>query len=291
MRLATWCLGALVLSTPLLSRAEEPAPAAPAATAKPRLAVSELVAQGVTSQEAQSIGDAVVTYLSGRGLFEVMGPRDIQTLLGIERQKALLGGCGDDSLSCSLDLSKVLSARFVLSGQLGKVGSAYQLTLQLVDTERGATGSRSSKLASSLEAMRDLVPYAASEATGSPLPPPPSRALPITLLVAGGVAFLVGGGIEVLALSKESQLNEELCPGGPQPNGRCSGVALRQREFYVAQQDTLTVQKAIGLSVMGAGVVLVGLGFWLMPPDDARTRISARLVPTPGGLALVGGFW
>lgn len=289
MRLATWCLGALVLFTPLLSLAAEPA--APAANAKPRLAVNELGALGVPAEEAQLIGDAVVTYLSARGLFEVIGPRDIQTLLGVERQKSLLGTCANDSLGCSLDLSKVLSARFVLSGQLGKVGSAYQLTLQLVDTEKGATSSRSSKIAGSLEAMRDLVPYAASEATGSPLPPPPSRAVPITLLVAGGVAFLTGGAVEVLALSKESQLNEELCPGGPQPDGRCGGVALRPREFYVAQQDMLTLQKAIGLGVMGVGVVLVGLGFWLMPPDDARTRISARLVPTPGGLALVGGFW
>lgn len=278
------------LSVTLAVFAAEPAPSAPA-NQKPRLVVNEFLAQKVPAEEAQAVGDAVVTYLAGRGFFEVLGPRDIQTLLGADRQRQLFGVCETDSLSCSMDLSKLVAARFVLSGQLARVGSAYQLTLQLIDTEKSATASRSSKLAGSLEAIRELVPYAASEATGSPLPPPPSRVVPFTLIVAGAATLLSGGAVEVLALSRESQLNEELCPGGEPPDGRCSGVGLRPRDFYVKQQDTLTVQKAIGIGVMAAGAVLLGLGVWLMPPDDARTRISVRLVPTPTGFALAGGFW
>jgi TolB-like protein len=271
-----------------LALAAEPAPTTPH---QPRLVVGQFAAQGVTQAEADAVADAVVTYLGSRGLFEVLGSNDIQTLLGADRQRQLLGVCRDDAVGCSVDLSKLVSARFVLSGQLARVGTAFQLTLQLVDTERTSTPSRSSKLAGSLEAIRDLVPWAASEATGSPLPPPPSRALPLTLLIAGAATVLSGGAIEVLALSREAQLNDELCPGGIQPDGRCSGVNLRPRSFYVQQQDGLTAQKAIGFGVMGAGVVLLGLGVWLMPPDDARTRISARLVPTPLGLAIAGGFW
>jgi TolB-like protein len=257
---------------------------------KPRLVINDLIALRVAPEEAQAITDAVVTYLSARGLFEVLGTRDIQTILGAERQKQLLGACGEDSLACSVDLSKLVAARFVLSGQLAKVGSAYQLTLQLVDTERAQTASRSSKLANSLEEVRGLVPYAASEATGSPLPPPPSRVLPITLIGAGGATLLSGGVVGLLALSKETQLNEELCPSGPQKDGRCDGVNLRDRTFYVQQQDSLVVQKIIGVSLMAAGAVMMGLGLWLLPPDDARTRISARVLPTTNGFVLAGGF-
>lgn len=257
---------------------------------KPRLIVNDLTPLRATPEEASAMTDAVVTYLSGRGLFEVVGPRDVQTLLGADRQKALLGACADDSLACSLDLSKLVAARFVLSGQLARVGSAYQLTLQLVDTERSQSVSRSSKLAGTLEALRDLVPYAASEATGSPLPPPPSRVLPITLIGVGGATVLGGGVVGLLALSKEAQLNDELCPGGVLPDGRCEGVNLRPHDFYVTQQQGLTVQKAVGLGLMGAGAVMLGLGVWLMPPDDARTRISARVVPLTNGFALSGSF-
>ncbi|MFO0594912.1 MAG: hypothetical protein U0228_06400 [Myxococcaceae bacterium] len=282
---------ALLASTLLASSTlAQPAPSTPK-TEKPRLVVTDFAAQKALPEEAQAIGDAVVTYLAARGLFEVVGPRDIQTILGVERQRQLLGACASDTLACSADVVKLISARFVLSGQLAKVGSAYQLTLQLIDTEKSQTASRSSKLAGTLEDLRALVPYAASEATGSPLPPPPSRALPITLLAVGGVTLLSGGGVEVLALSKESQLNDELCPGGPQPDGRCSGINLRPRTFYVQQQQQLTVQKIVGIGVMAAGALLVGLGVWLMPPEDARARISLRLVPTPTGLALAGGFF
>lgn len=257
---------------------------------KPRLVVNELIALRVAPEEATAITDAVVTYLSARGLFEVLGARDIQTILGAERQKQLLGACGEDSLACSVDLSKLVSARFVLSGQLARVGSAYQLTLQLVDTERAQTASRSSKLAGSLEAVRALVPYAASEATGSPLPPPPSRALPITLMATGGATLLSGGVVGLLALSKENQLNDELCPGGPSDDGRCDGTNLRDRSFYVAQEQALTLQKAVGIGLMAAGALMLGFGVWLLPPDDARTRITARMLPSLTGFVLAGGF-
>jgi len=257
---------------------------------KPRLVVNELVALRVAPEEAQAITDAVITYLSARGLFEVLGTRDIQTILGAERQKQLLGACGDDNLACSVDLSKLVSARFVLSGQLARVGSAYQLTLQLVDTERAQTSGRSSKLAGSLEAVRSLVPYAASEATGAPLPPPPSRVLPITLISTGGATLLSGGVVGLLALSKESQLNDELCPSGVQRDGRCTGVNLRERTFYVAQEQTLVIQKIVSVGLMAAGAVMVGLGVWVLPPDDARTRITLRVLPSGTGLVLAGGF-
>lgn len=257
---------------------------------KPRLVINELAALRVAPEEALALTDAVVTYLSGRGLFEVLSSRDIQTLLGVERQRQLAGACGADSVGCSVDLSKLVSARFVLTGQLAKVGTAYQLTLQLVDTERSQTSSRSSKIAGSLEAMRDLVPYAASEATGSPLPPPPSRVLPVTLIGVGGATLLSGGVVGLLALSREGQLNDELCPGGVPADQRCEGVGLRERDFYVEAQQDLVVQKVLSVGLMAAGAIMLGVGIVIMPPDDARARISARVVPVANGFALVGGF-
>lgn len=258
---------------------------------KPRLVVNDVAALQVTAEEAGAITDATVNYLAARGLFEVLGARDVQTIIGAERQRQLMGACGDDGSGCSADLSKLVAARFVLSGQLARVGNAYQLTLQLIDTEKSQPVGRSSKLAGTLEAIRELIPYAASEATGSPLPPPPSRALPITLIGAGGATLLAGGVVGLLALAREGQLNDELCPNGPEQSGRCAGVNLRPREFYVAQEQALTMQKILSVSLMAAGAVLLGLGIVFMPPDDARTRVSARLLFTGNGLALTGGFW
>lgn len=258
---------------------------------KPRLVVNDFAALQVTTEEANAMTDAVVTYLSSRGLFEVLGPRDVQTIIGAERQRQLLGACGDDGMGCTADLSKLVAARFILSGQLARMGTAYQLTLQLIDSEKSQPIGRSAKLAGSLEAIRETIPYAASEATGSPLPPPPSRVVPITLIGAGGATLLGGGVVGLLALAREGQLNDELCPGGPQLSGRCEGVNLRPREFYVEAEKSLTMQKLLSVGLMTAGAVMLALGIVLMPPDDARTRISARVLFTGNGFALAGGFW
>jgi hypothetical protein len=35
---------------------------------------------------------------------------------------------------------------------------------------------------------------------------------------------------------------------------------------------------------------MLGFGVWLLPPDDARTRITARVLPSLNGFVLAGGF-
>jgi len=49
-----------------------------------------------------------------------------------------------------------------------------------------------------------------AEACGTPLPAPPSRALPITFIAAGGVSFIAGGVVGLLALNTEATLRGKL---------------------------------------------------------------------------------
>lgn len=275
----------------------EPVPAAApaklqvAADQKPRLAVLSLQPQGVPATQAAAMTDSVVAALSSRALFEIISTRDIETALGAERQRQLLGVCEANPDACGSSIGDLLSAPFVLSGQLSRVGTAFQLTLQTIDTAKGRTIGRSNRLASSLEELEKIVPYAAAEATGSPLPPPPSRVLPITLLTVGGVTLLSGAAYGVITLTQQTQLNDELCPGGVPADGRCTGTALRERTFYVAQNDALTRQKWVSAGLVAGGAIIAVLGFVFMPPPDSQARVSALVVPTLDGLAVVGGFW
>lgn len=288
---------------PVVEPAPAPAPepvAAPAPVAakpaiatnqKPRLAVLNLQPQGVEPVQAAALSDALVAALSERGLFDVVSMRDIETALGAERQKQLLGVCDANPDACGVSLGDSLAAPFVLSGQLSRVGSAFQLTLQTVDTAKGRAIGRSNRIASSLEELQKLVPYIAAEATGSPLPPPPSRVLPITLLTVGGVAVLSGAVFGVVTLTQQQQLNDELCPGGVPADGRCTGTALRERSFYLAQNDLLLRQKWVAAGLLAGGAVLTVLGFVFMPPAENQSRLSAVVVPTLNGISVVGGFW
>lgn len=255
----------------------------------PRLLVGDLVAQGTSSQEAAAITDAVVSSLSSRKLFQVVSSRDLEALLGAERRRELLGVCESDPSACALDLGTASDARFVLSGQLAKVGSAYQLSLQMVDTHKGQPVARSARLAGDLETLRSLVPYAAAEATGTPLPPAPSRILSISVIAAGGAALFSGGVVGLLALSKQQQLNDELCPTGVAVGERCTGINLKPRSFYMQKDSELRTQQALALGLMIGGAVVTGVGIWLMPPAE-RAKVSARLVTNGSGFAVVGAF-
>jgi hypothetical protein len=275
------------LALVVLTQAPTPAATAPASADKPRLLVTNLSAQGVAAEEAQALTDAVVQALSQRGLFEIVSSKDLETALGAERQRQLLGVCERDPSACAHDVGQAVTAPFVLSGQLSKIGSAYQLSLQMVDTTRGVSQARSIRLARDLETLRALVPYLAAEATGSPLPPPPSKVLPISLIAVGGAAFVAGAVLGMLALSRESVLNDELCPTGATALTRCSGVSLRPRDYYVQQNASIGAQKTAALALLlgGATVTVLGIVFW---PKDVGPRLA--LVPTFNGFALAGLF-
>lgn len=280
-----------VCCTAALAGAQAPSAAPPpAAESKPRLFVNELTTVGVERAEAAAMSDALVNALSRRGLFEVTSSRDLQTLLSAERQKQLLGACAEEG-QCSGEVGELLQARFVLSGQLSKVGSAYQLALQTVDTEKSRAVARSSRIAPSLKVLLESLPYLASEATGTPLPPPPTRWWQVTLISAGGAAVLAGGVLGGLALSRQAVLNDELCPAGEAPGARCAGVSLRPRAYYLEQDTQLATQKTAALALVAAGLAVGVLGVVLLPPPEGGPRLAARLVPTGNGVAVVGGFW
>jgi hypothetical protein len=195
--------------------------------------------------------------------------------------------CESDPSACAQNIGQAATARFVLSGQLSKLGAAYQLSLQMVDTQKGQSVARALRLANDVSTLRALVPYVAAEATGSPLPPPPSKVVPITLVSIGGASLVVGAVLGMLALSRQSVLNDELCPEGDVVLTRCTGVSLRPRDYYVQQNAAISTQKTAALALVlgGATAAVLGIIVW---PKDVGPRLA--LVPAANGFALVGGW-
>lgn len=106
-----------------------------AAAEKPKIIVLDLSAGGgVAPDVVQALSETVATRLAARNFFEVVSSRDIATLVGLERQKQLMG-CSEEAASCLAELSGSLGARFVLSGSVTRLGDSYQLNLQTLDTQ------------------------------------------------------------------------------------------------------------------------------------------------------------
>jgi hypothetical protein len=261
--------------------------AEPAKDSRPKLLVADLAAQGVPPAEAAAMTDAVVSTLQERGLFQVLSSKDVQTILGAERRRLLAGGCVGKTTDCATDLGSALGARFVLTGSLSQLGSTYQLALQVVDTIKSERMGQTSRLARELTTLRLQLPYAVAEATGSPLPPPPSRVWQYTTIAGGGAAIIAGGVLGMLALTRQGVLNDELCPSGVSA-GACTGVNLRPRSYYEGENAAIGRDKSIALGLMLAGAALVAVGIVFMPPPEGGPRVA--VVPSGTGMAVAGQF-
>jgi TolB-like protein len=278
-------LGLLVGVWALQALAAGVAPAPAGKEEKPKLLVTDLRAQGTSPQQAAALTDALVQALGERGLFQVLSAEELRTVLVSEQQRQVLGTCNEDPSRCAVDVGALAQARYVVTGSLSRLGTTYALTLQMLDTVKGEPVGRSTRLARDLDTLSQLMPWAAAEATGSPLPPPASRVLPYSLMAGGGTALVGGGVFGLIALSRQKVLNDELCPTRD-ADGNCAPSNLRDLSYYQQENSRLGRDKTLSLVFMGAGAALVGVGLWLMPPPEGGPRVA--LVPSGNGMAVVG---
>lgn len=242
---------------------------------KPTVAVFDLQAAGVPAASASAIQDAVTDALAKRGFFEVISASEIRSMLGVERQKQLMG-CSEGT-SCTAELADALGSRFVLTGTLSKLGDAFQLSLQLLDTQKGQPIGRGTRIAQNERALVAMLPWLLAEATSTPAPPAPSKVLPIAIIGLGAVALAAGGILGVNGLSRDSALQQDLA----QPD---TG-AFKPRAFYNDEAQAIGVVKTASLISLISGAALVTLGALLFPPE---VQASVAMVPTARGFALVG---
>ncbi len=150
---------ALLLAAALALPGASAAAPAPAPSGPPRIAVFELKAlAGVTPEALSVLPDLVAARLAKSGRFQVLTTADVVAMLGFTRQRQALG-CSD--AKCMVDAGSALSARYVLTGQLGMMGSRYHLALVLVDA---ATGDPVARAAQPAEPNGDALAVAAAAA-------------------------------------------------------------------------------------------------------------------------------
>lgn len=248
---------------------------------QPTLIALELGRVGdATAAEVEAVDAAVAQRLTKLGVYQVLTHRDVSTLLGVERQRQLLG-CSEDSGACFAELAGALNARYVLSGQLNRLGGTYQLTLQVLDSQRGQPVGRTLKAARSVDELLRLVPWAVADVTGTPPPRAPSRLGPALLLAAGGLAAAAGGVVAINAFTLEGAVLRELESGAADPQVLRSAAGYRAEAAEVARGKTL----GLGLLLAGGAAIAAGVTWWLLTPDAPGLAFFFA----PGGGALIAG--
>jgi hypothetical protein len=232
----------------------------------------------VTPELATFAADHVGQTLGERGL-KVVSQRDVQAMLGLERQKQLLG-CTDDSTSCSAELAQALGVDLLLVGTFARLGQTLQVNLRVLSARDGSVRARFSGTADEEAQLPKLLTRAGEALADALLPAPPGSAPrpPPTaswVLLGGGVAVAAAGGV---CLFLQEQDHASLI--APASQGVIAAAAAEgARDRGKALQTAGPILLGVGAAALAAGLVV-----WVAAPRAAPV-VSATL--TPGGATVV----
>jgi len=125
--------------------APAPAPTKPGPTVTVKIDRSMVVLDFVAQAPDDAHRAEVTTTLVSARLQNVRGAKlittsDVRNMLGVEKQKKLLG-CNEDS-SCIAEIGGALGARYIVSGSVGKVGSQILLSAAVTDSRTARSVQR-----------------------------------------------------------------------------------------------------------------------------------------------------
>ncbi len=260
---------------------------------------------------AVSFEETFALRLAETGLVRVTTPRDVASILGVERQKQLLG-CADAQTSCLAELAGALGAEGIITGEIALVGKVYQLTIKVLSPKDGRPLYQVLKRVKGeeevLEELDRVAVDAAKKVTAAlranvpakvvapvPVPEPKPvvteapvvektaprgeasapRVAPWVVLAVGG-AVLVGGAVtEGLAMADYATL-------------RTAPVSTSLNRL----SESGKTKQAIGLTLVGVGgAVVVGSLVWLLvgaPPQ--APMISASISAERASVVVSGTF-
>jgi hypothetical protein len=206
---------------------------------------------------------------------EVVTADDLAQLVGIERQKALLG-CEEAASTCITELANALGTDGVLVGSITRSDDSYLAVVKVLRQRDARVWWSASGRMKGEGALLDWLDEQASVAVDAIAPRAPLRAGPFILGGAGLVSLGIGAAF--LAIANTSTL-KEVQMAGNEPDLK-------------AALDAGRTQSAVGVVLVSVGgAALVSSIIWLaLPPGDAKPTVA--LVPTrDGAFAVLGGRW
>jgi hypothetical protein len=226
-----------------------------AATQPVRLAELGFTRVNVSEEIADFFSAHFALKLNERGL-KVATRKEMLAVLGAERQRQLLT-C--DESRCMAELTDALGADGLLSGQLAKIGSRYQLDVRVLDAAgKGTLYSRSVSAKSDEGLLDELETLAESTATevalkfGRPLPEKPASGIPTATWIAGGGGLVLAAAGAGLVAASRADLTA-IQQADPQTDPM---IVAAFRDAGKTKQSAGFALVAVGAAAVAAGVVI-----------------------------------
>jgi TolB-like protein len=262
-------IAALLILLPLAARAAEPGVAKLAK--RPKLAVTEIRAPTGDAQLTALLSEMALTEASASGSFSVIGQSDVAAMLGLERQRQMLG-CSDSS-ECFAEIGGALGADYLLVGTAGQLGALWRIDLKLVEVRKRSVASRAGE---SIEPKPELLAAAIQRCVRQVMagfePPVASGRRNAGWIVAGAGAACLAGGVAFGLLSRSAWSDMK------------DAEAVGAAAAWTRSRDAVKTRALAADILYGVGLAGAGTGAWLLL-GGAPGR--AGVVPLPGGAALL----
>jgi TolB-like protein len=235
-----------------------PALAAGAAGGKPRIAVWDVKivqgTQGLQPSTAEVLTDVVATDLAQTGQVQVIARQDVLAVLGFEKHKAQLG-CMEQG--CLAEIGGALGADYVVSGQVGRLGDQFRVSLIAVDARSALAVARAAEFCPAEEGALATASRVALKALFEQL----AGALPKATQAASGVKPVAERAADAKRLYQEGKFREsaqaydDVLARDPNAVDRCASIARGAQAWEQAGEkaEAASRYRAVGTEPGCAG--------------------------------------
>jgi hypothetical protein len=238
------------------------------AASSPLLASPAFSTLNVSPETGAFCNEHLAQQLGTRGL-QVTTARQIGAMLGLESQRQLSGCPPGDEGSCLAELSAALGAKALIVGDLGRLGSRYQLNVRVIaagSTRVLASASRTvykeEALFGALDSLAAELAPLILEALGPRVELGPRHWPLVPTFIAGGLLIASGVGYG-LAFSA----HQSLTAGG-------LGSLTPEQASSTANRGELSQWVGLG-ALIGVGVSLVVATVWyLLSAEPVRQGVT-----------------
>ena len=243
------------------------------------IAITPLQATQMPPEMAGYAEDRLANRLGERG-FKVTTSADIQALLGLERQRQLLG-CSEES--CSTEIGAALGVPLLIVGRVSKIEERFDLDVRVIRQRDGVVVARESRGIEGVKRLAELM-EAAGDSLARQLEPKTPFAWRLWVPVSLGVATGVVGGV-LWGLAQRDYFSWTN-PGYALPG---DGKKLEGLSAFDAEFQRLNTMRIAGIVSAAAGGALLATGLvWNALAPSLPVSVVAG--PTHDGAALaVGG--
>ncbi|MBI3184099.1 MAG: hypothetical protein HYZ28_18355 [Myxococcales bacterium] len=245
------------------------------------LASPGFTAVNVSDKEAEFFSDYFAQQVIRHGGVKITTKNEIVTLLGLERQREMLGCADQGGSSCIAELAGALGAEGVITGTVAKLGGGFAVTLKIILAKNAQELSSDSGQFSDEPAVLSWLQEVADEVsftlTGRRPPGRFKRTAKYTAL--GGAGLVVLGGVAYgLAWSNYNRLKTF-------DDTIRSEAEMRS----IAAQGRVLAPVGVGLAGAGVAALLAAGGLWLFGEGSANSAGVAVVATGDSGALIFSG--